>query len=91
MTSTTTLLCEIIEGTLGCDPVDPARLRDPELLVDLGADSLDMVELLMDIEVEFSVSISDDEADPFLPRDIGTTRPLSELVKMIDAKKAAFA
>ena len=30
---------------------------------DLGADSLDIVELLMEIENEFGVSISDDESE----------------------------
>jgi acyl carrier protein len=32
---------------------------------DLGADSLDIVELLMEIEEEFGVNISDDESERF--------------------------
>jgi acyl carrier protein len=34
---------------------------------DLGADSLDTVELIMEFEKEFSVSIPDDQAENFQP------------------------
>ena len=35
---------------------------DSKLIEDLGADSLDMVEMLMTLEEEFGLSISDEEA-----------------------------
>ncbi len=35
---------------------------DTNLIDDLGADSLDVVELIMSLEDEFGVSISDDDA-----------------------------
>ncbi len=36
--------------------------NDSKLVEDLGADSLDMVEMLMTLEDEFGVSISDEDA-----------------------------
>ena len=35
---------------------------DKEIVKDLGADSLDVVEMLMNLEEEYSVSIPDEEA-----------------------------
>lgn len=87
MKTTTSTLCEIIEGHLGCDPVKPVDLADVDFIETLDLDSLDHVELLMAFEEEFGVSISDDEADQFLPSATGATKPLSEMVALIDAKK----
>jgi acyl carrier protein len=47
-------LCIDDDATLTADK----RLRD-----DLGADSLDQVELSMAVEEEFSIEVTDDEAD----------------------------
>ena len=44
------------------DDID--RNEDLELRKDLGFDSLDCVELLLKIERQFKISVSDDEAEP---------------------------
>lgn len=44
--------------------IDPSEIRpDAQFVNDLGADSLDIVELLMSLEDEFDIEISDDEAE----------------------------
>lgn len=47
---------------------------------DLGADSLDIVELIMAFEEEFEVEIPDDEAEKI--------RTVTDAVELIKAKKA---
>lgn len=51
---------------------------DARLQEDLGADSLDAVELIMNVEDEFEISISDEEAT-----DIKT---VGQLVKFVEEK-----
>ena len=53
-------LQEIIVTELGVDKADITL--DADLNDDLGADSLDAVELIMAIEDEFDLSVSDDVA-----------------------------
>jgi acyl carrier protein len=48
---------------------------------DLGADSLDLVEVVMALEEEFEVEIPDEDAD--------SIRTVQEAVDYIDQKKAA--
>ncbi len=51
----------IIAERLEIDPGDISL--DAEFISDLGADSLDIVELLMSLEDEFDLEISDEEAE----------------------------
>ena len=46
---------------------------------DLGADSLDAIELVMDVEDEFGISFTDEETQ--------TLQTVGDLVKLIDSKK----
>ena len=52
-------LAGIIIERLG---IDPSELHDNASLNDLGADSLDIVDIIMDIEKKFNINISDEEA-----------------------------
>ncbi len=50
---------EVIVDTLGCDEADVTM--EATLSDDLGADSLDAVELNMALEEEFGISIADEK------------------------------
>ncbi len=50
------------------------------ILEDLGADSLDLVELLMTLEDEFNVTVSDEEAVKL--------KTVEDIVKIIEANKS---
>ena len=54
---------EIIVEQLGVDPVDVTS--EASFIDDLGADSLDIVELIMALEEEFDIEIPDEEAEKF--------------------------
>jgi len=43
--------------------IDPASVKPAATLQELGADSLDMVEIIMKIEEQFSIEINDDEIE----------------------------
>lgn len=59
--------------------VAPERVRDDAcLVVDLGADSLDGIEIVMEIEDKLGVAFDDDEADK--------ARTVGQLVAMVEAK-----
>lgn len=53
--------------------------EDSKFIEDLGADSLDMVEMLMNLEDEFGVSIPDEEA--------GNIKTVKNLVDFIENNK----
>ena len=56
-------IINIIVDKLGVEPYEVTP--QASLIGDLGADSLDAVELIMEFEKEFGLSISDDEAEQF--------------------------
>ncbi len=67
---------EILAEQLSADADD--MTMDTHIGNDLGADSLDVVELLMAIEDEFSIEIPDE--------DIEKLRTIGEVVEYINAK-----
>lgn len=55
------LVIELIVAQLGCDAASVQP--DSNLVLDLGADSLDSIELHMSLEEEFDILIPDAEAE----------------------------
>jgi acyl carrier protein len=45
--------------------VDPAIVQETSTLKDLGADSLDMIEIIMKVESEFNIEIDDEAIEKF--------------------------
>ena len=61
MSETTTKVKAIIIDKLGVDASEATN--EASFTNDLGADSLDTVELIMELEKEFDIQIPDDEAE----------------------------
>lgn len=62
--------------------------QDPDSVVGcLSPDSLDMVELMMGLEEEFDIEVSEEEAEVLMPdpRDSSTT--IQQIVDLIDKKR----
>lgn len=57
------VVTEIICNSLGVDPAEVTP--DADFIHDLGCDSLDVVELVMAVEEEFSLAIDDEQAEEF--------------------------
>lgn len=63
--------------------VDASTVTDDKTLADFGGDSLDEVEAVMSIEDEFSVEISDHDAQKL------ASQPVREYVQYVEARMAA--
>ncbi len=66
---------EMIAKQLNLAPSDVAP--EKEIVKDLGADSLDVVEMLMNLEEEYSISIPDEDAMKI--------KTVADIVAVIDA------
>ena len=55
---------EVVIEQLDCDPAEVKE--DSKFIEDLGADSLDVVELVMALEEKFDIEISDEDAEKIL-------------------------
>lgn len=54
-------VCEMLAAQLG---IDASTIRpESEVVKDLGADSLDVVELLMTLEDEFGITLPEDDVE----------------------------
>jgi acyl carrier protein len=71
-------ITDIITDQLGLDPSDVTP--EAKIIEDLGADSLDAVELVMAVEEEFDIEISDEEA-----KDLKTVKDILDHVKKAQA------
>lgn len=72
-------LRRIIVNQLGVD--DDEVTMDADFVDDLGADSLDSVEVLMEVEEQFGLEIPDDDAD--------TVRTVKDAVDYVEKRLAA--
>ena len=52
---------EVVVEQLDCDPAEVKE--DSKFIEDLGADSLDVVELVMALEEKFDIEIPDEDAE----------------------------
>lgn len=66
----------ILVNQLGVD--EDKVVIDASIVDDLGADSLDVVDLIMSLEEEFDIEIPDE--------DVETMKTVSDVVKYIEAK-----
>ena len=73
---TRTRVVDVICGVIGCDP---AEVKDTSSLIDLGADSLDVVEVAIGLEEAFSLEeVGDNE--------MTGDSTCGQLVKLAEAK-----
>jgi acyl carrier protein len=67
-------LCDFLSGQLG---IDPSEIRpETNIIEDLGADSLDLVEMLTEMESEYNIIITDERA-----RELTTVGEIAEFLE----------
>ena len=71
-------ITEIIVNKLNCDPT--MVTEDAGFVTTLGADSLDIVELIMDIEREFEITIPDNMTEKIVT--------VGDAIKVVEEIKA---
>lgn len=71
------LVKELISKQLG-KPIEDIT-EDKEIVKDLGADSLDVVEMLMSLESEFDITVPEEDAV--------NIKTVGDIVKLIEEKK----
>lgn len=71
---------ELIAEELGCNEVEVTP--NANIMIDLGADSLDVIELMMRLEEELDIKIPDDDID-----DLETVKDIHAYVDKAKAKK----
>lgn len=71
-------ITEIIVSKLNCDPA--MVTEDAGFVTTLGADSLDIVELIMDIEREFEITIPDNMTEKIVT--------VGDAIKVVEEIKA---
>ena len=71
-------LKELILSQFGID--EDQLTPDTDIVDDLGADSLDVMEMLMALEEEYGILVVDD--------DVSELRPISEIVEFVESKIA---
>lgn len=70
---------DIISDQLGVADIESITM-ETSMIKDLGADSLDAVEIIMALEDEFGVSVPDEEAENF--------KSIGDIVNYIESKIA---
>lgn len=70
-------ITEVLKESLGVDAAEVTE--EAHLVDDLGADSLDSVEIIMEVENKCNVTISDDEGM--------TVKTVGDLIKLVESKK----
>jgi len=77
MSDTASKIKDIIEKELGVER-DKLNNLDASFIEDLGADSLDIVELVMEFEKQFNIDIPDEDAEKL--------RTVGDAISYLEAK-----